>query len=791
MKSGSDGGPPSRIRLVAAWPGTELLVRDSHFRPVASAVGHLDVAVAPGLYQVERRLGDAHDSSIVVVRPGAEHVEPRIELNLSAAAPVAAARHHAEEHRAAAERASRAAAAAADPSAGMLVLVADGPAAASRDRLELRDAALRPVDAWQRPWSAGEHGATWHANLTAGGYLLRLGGMDVPLWAPAGWQTIVFLHGGGLGHSVHLVPYDRPWSAWDPANTAVEVALSALPRRSAVFRRDVVDVLLRDRVDLNPMVGILAAHALRLESPPDGTTHDLIADRLAQLLPGCPDVVALSLWRDGALAPAGRRIAWPPMVATAYRDLVVPADIEAPGVLEPGSLAYQIAGNIGAGGPLLRFVPLEPAERPGAEPDPARAPTARAAARVRRFLADVSAVDGTDLAGAAATWAAAPVARSTGVPLAVAAAVLTGIRGAAAGEPAGEESVAPAGDAPAARPSRTPRRARRLWILAPLAVRRVVRRLRRLPAGQDNRIDSERVSGELRELVTATAPEHVEDMYAVIDQHVDSYASQWRREMYERYSNDLVELDLLETRLEPYLDHERGDLEHREGRVIHGDVAQVAGRTMSGMLLWVVVLVAFSVDIVAFHQALGPLLAVPDALVWVSVFGWTAVALSMAHSAGLQTRRATSGRDIPHAATGAWVSFAIWLLLGVTAFLTDYMISGPPGTQETLRHLSALLFLVLYVATGAVAALQGFYRQDPAARQHGVVLRGHAHARARLGPAEQAQLAIERARERREELWELSQQQCTDTAVRLKQQARLWMATAHRTAERERRRPHE
>ncbi|MGI5247118.1 hypothetical protein [Dactylosporangium sp. CA-139066] len=114
-------------------------------------------------------------------------------------------------------------------------------------------------------------------------------------------------------------------------------------------------------------------------------------------------------------------------------------------------------------------------------------------------------------------------------------------------------------------------------IMTSLGVRLVIRRLQRLPAGQDNVIDSERVGRELRDLIAGMAPEHIdEEIYAAIDQYVDSYVSQFRREMYERYNSDLIELDLLETRLRPYLEwadevnsDERSRVEHMNGAVTH------------------------------------------------------------------------------------------------------------------------------------------------------------------------------------------------------------------------------
>jgi len=70
---------------------------------VAQAISRLDVTVAPGLYQIERRLGDAHETEIVAVRPGYDYVDTAVDLPLLAVAPVAAASRADGTYRAAAE----------------------------------------------------------------------------------------------------------------------------------------------------------------------------------------------------------------------------------------------------------------------------------------------------------------------------------------------------------------------------------------------------------------------------------------------------------------------------------------------------------------------------------------------------------------------------------------------------------------------------------------------------------------------------------------------------------------
>ncbi|HKT00677.1 MAG TPA: hypothetical protein VJT31_14195 [Rugosimonospora sp.] len=371
-----------------------------------------------------------------------------------------------------------------------------------------------------------------------------------------------------------------------------------------------------------------------------------------------------------------------------------------------------------------------------------------------------------------------------------------------------------------------PVRQLRARIMTPLGIRSVMRRLRRYPAGHDDSIDVERVGRELHKLVAA-APEHVdEETFAAIDQYVDSYVSGLRSEMYERYSADLNELDLLEARVAAVSGDDRSRLEHMDAAVAHaldrlsepdpphldpnprqpqlrhqmttvqepersrddtrlvlaGNQSRIAGRPMGHALMAMVLLAAVGADFVAFHQIL--VLVVPNMLAWVTAAGFSAVSLLLAREVGRRARQAIHPRKTPGATTWGWISFGMWWLLGTTAFLVRYLIGAVPGGgSSTAQHLSGLLFVALYVNTGAVAAVQGFFQQDPAARQFGLALRWRAKARARLAQAEQVQALIEAARQDRLHSWELSQQQCYAAAVRLKQQARLWVTAGRGPAD--------
>lgn len=234
-------------------------------------------------------------------------------------------------------------------------------------------------------------------------------------------------------------------------------------------------------------------------------------------------------------------------------------------------------------------------------------------------------------------------------------------------------------------------------------------------------------------------------------------------------------------------------------RVVHGDVSQIASRSKLSAGMWLVVIAAGGVDVVTFYQVLALVLDVPEWMVWVSVVGFAAVALTLAHYAGLQARQVTNPRNLTGAFIAGWIFAGTWLMLGVAAFVVRFVVSLPSSAggssfvvdgaaQQTLadsadatsQRLSALLFMVLYIATGTVAALHGYFRQEPAVRQYGRAVvrrsgmaRRHARSVSELRFAEQTLRSIERTRQRREESWQRTQQQCQAAAHRLKHETRL------------------
>jgi hypothetical protein len=157
-------------------------------------------------------------------------------------------------------------------------------------------------------------------------------------------------------------------------------------------------------------------------------------------------------------------------------------------------------------------------------------------------------------------------------------------------------------------------------------------------------------------------------------------------------------------------------------------------RHWTGVLYLVVLLVAASIDIATFYQVFALVVFnVPDWVVWLGVVGFTTTALSLAHAIGVQARGRVMAHRMALTSPGAWLCLAIWFFVGGTAFVvrgvapvvsggnqseivvegqTESASAGPPS------WLPALLFLALYLATGAVAAVGAYRRHNPAARAY-------------------------------------------------------------------------
>jgi len=239
------------------------------------------------------------------------------------------------------------------------------------------------------------------------------------------------------------------------------------------------------------------------------------------------------------------------------------------------------------------------------------------------------------------------------------------------------------------------------------------------------------------------------------------------------------------------------------GDVITRSLGDILGSGWTRLGLWIVALAAALVDVGTFYQVLVSVLDAPERVVWVVVFGFAAVALTLAHWAGWQSRQHQNPRSPHRSRMLAVVLFAIWFGLGVLAFVIRYQLAqadssntstvdtngsvttAPGGIDKTTEHYAAVFFFMLYIATGAVAAVAGYFRPDPAARQVGRAqrrraraARRHARTAQQFTRVEKTAEKIEAARRRREAARQAAENQCRSAAERLKAQSSLFLRRA-------------
>jgi hypothetical protein len=225
--------------------------------------------------------------------------------------------------------------------------------------------------------------------------------------------------------------------------------------------------------------------------------------------------------------------------------------------------------------------------------------------------------------------------------------------------------------------------------------------------------------------------------------------------------------------------------------------AEVSGRPASEIVYWFALALAAAADVAAFHQVVSLILREQgDLLVWLMVVGLTAIALTLAHFAGRLARDVTAGYG-----TATWRQvFACvipWVALGLAAFAVRLIVADSSGgttvdgsivgggeVGKAARQTSgAVLFLVLYVGSGAVAAFGEFLSRNPLRSGYRRSLRAHSQALARLSASQPPyELAVQtyrqhaRSRAREEANWQAAREQRLAHADELKRYAAVLIA---------------
>lgn len=394
--------------LTARAPGARIEVLDAWLRPVAGGDGEIEVALPPGAYRVNARVGADQDHRLVVVRPGLG-ATVHLDVRFGASAPVPGTVTENEAHGHLADTLTG-----ADTALVVILRGLRGQQMAPLDvRLDVLDrrgarvALPEPVPAASVP-PEDPRAIGWSVPVPAGGYRLRWSTsnaqtMEQSVWVSRGRQTVLFVPQGPHGPvpslgSVHLVPGGRRWDAHDSAAHAIESTLAAFEAPAA----GPADARRWDELrHADPMLVLLSTHLLLREQPGDVPDPRLVAAarRLLDALGPHSDVLALAR-HVGVPLPPGADRGWPPMLTASLDLLLAPAPRGRGVGVPPGSLVEAVSGQRHAGGPLLLWDPTglddgiasaapPPIAAPAAAPPPARSAPAVAVARVRDLLVGV------------------------------------------------------------------------------------------------------------------------------------------------------------------------------------------------------------------------------------------------------------------------------------------------------------------------------------------------------------------------------------------------------------------
>jgi len=241
-----------------------------------------------------------------------------------------------------------------------------------------------------------------------------------------------------------------------------------------------------------------------------------------------------------------------------------------------------------------------------------------------------------------------------------------------------------------------------------------------------------------------------------------------------------------------------GPRDRGPGQRGYANAADVAGKSWTEVVYWFALALAAAADIAAFHQVVSLVMRDQgDALIWLMVIGLTVIALTLAHFAGRLARDATAKHG-----TATWkqvYACAIpWTVLGLAAFavrllvadssggtIVDGSVIGGDGAGQSVRQISgAVLFLALYVGSGAVAAVGEYLNRNPLRAGYRRALRSHSRALDRLSRSQPPyELALQvyrqraRIRAREEANWQAARELRLAQADELKRYAAVLIAS--------------
>lgn len=395
---------PRTTQLIvdAGHPAVRIEVLDADYRVRASGYGRIQSELPTGFYTVQYKAVEAMEQREIALRPDQPlTLDEPPELAFASAAPLTHTAAADKTHQENAQRLSRAEPLALGQGSGLFVFVRDvapGGRAHPAKGLSLHRLNGERLALFDEVFESGggRNQARWGGRnlaLDLGLYRLRLSlgrGRAVEMIAPAcpGWQSQVFLLRqavGGAGsplldfnNATQLMA--RPGEGFDPWRSPsvekrlpsymagedlrlIELARQALARGyRGIQAKDLHDMLWGKWED--PLLGILGLHLLLRQEKPDLDLAETVIGRLRGPILNefrHPDVeiLALEAARRRGRTPEAAPFAAPPMLRASWNYLVQ-ATAERPDLIQPGSLASQIADRLwGASAWLIWLAPPE------------------------------------------------------------------------------------------------------------------------------------------------------------------------------------------------------------------------------------------------------------------------------------------------------------------------------------------------------------------------------------------------------------------------------------------------
>ncbi len=375
----ADPRAPGRGRLLLGnelWPSSFVL-RDHRLEALAHGVTPAEIDLPPGLYEADLHNGQERLRELFEIRPGTTHDARALGMPVDTLVPV---RNAVRRRQAAAERVMLLTAGLRDRRAGSgLVIVGPTAAADGRSPRILDDRHLPTGITPDR--SAGG----WAAPLPPGGWVLRLDRagpsagrhVELPFWIARGFQTILFLPGPDdpdlAGLSCHLMPAGSVWTGFDAAAALLEVALERLGAGQRPFGATTAALDFRRLAAVSPMLTLLRALDLH-EHPQDGIGAAPLTDHLRRIIPGHPDLAAMTQRPSWPAGVFGTRQEYFPPTTAAGRRLIRRAaarsDLVVPGSLLDFSLRTAVATGPFTVWPVRPGDPLYRTDRPTAHWQP-------------------------------------------------------------------------------------------------------------------------------------------------------------------------------------------------------------------------------------------------------------------------------------------------------------------------------------------------------------------------------------------------------------------------------------